>query len=206
MLHIPNVSPRAIVAAVGVACAALVCTHTAQAAPAAAASAPKATAAKKAPVHPTSKAKAKGKPAPAPVVEAPLPPAPQEQLDAAERVYYGHYDCEFKQTVDIASDPKNVGYVEVKHLKSAWIMKPVLSSTGAVRLEDVKGGTLMVQIAQKSMLMDVKAGHRLVDECISPKQRELMEAAKAKAAEDEKAAAAAAAASAAPAAGAVKGE
>jgi len=45
-----------------------------------------------------------------------------------------------------------------------------------------------VQIAQKSMLMDVKVGHRLVDECVSPRQRELMEAARLKRIEDEKAA------------------
>jgi hypothetical protein len=54
----------------------------------------------------------------------------------------------------------------------------------------------MVQIANKSMLLDVKGGHRLVDDCVSPKQRELIEdVAKAKEAE---AAAAAASAAAAP--------
>ena len=58
-------------------------------------------------------------------------------------------------------------------------MKPVLSSTGAIRLEDVRGETLMVQIAAKSMLLNVKTGHRIVDDCISPKQHELIEAAKA---------------------------
>jgi hypothetical protein len=54
----------------------------------------------------------------------------------------------------------------------------VLSSTGAVRLEDVRGEALMVQIAAKSMLLNVKTGQRIVDACVSPKQRELMEAAK----------------------------
>jgi len=49
-------------------------------------------------------------------------------------------------------------------------MKPVLSSTGALRLEDVKGQTMMLQIAYKSMLMDVKVGRRLVDECVHEKQ------------------------------------
>jgi hypothetical protein len=47
-----------------------------------------------------------------------------------------------------------------------------------VRLEDVKGETLMVQIASKSMLLNVKTRHRIVDACISPRQRELLEAAK----------------------------
>jgi len=41
------------------------------------------------------------------------------------------------------------------------------------------GETLLVQIAAKSMLLNVKTGHRIVDDCISPKQRELNEAAKA---------------------------
>jgi len=70
-------------------------------------------------------------------------------------------------------------YVDVKDGKSDWLMKPVLSTTGAIRLEDVKGETLMVQISSKSMLLNVKTGHRIVDDCISPKQRELNEAAKA---------------------------
>ena len=37
----------------------------------------------------------------------------------------------------------------------------------------------MVQIASKSMLLNVKTARRIVDDCISPKQRELIEAAKA---------------------------
>ena len=57
-------------------------------------------------------------------------------------------------------------------------MKPVLSSTGAVRLEDVRGESLMVQIAAKSMLLNTKTGQRIVDACIRPKQKELMAAAK----------------------------
>jgi hypothetical protein len=51
-----------------------------------------------------------------------------------------------------------------------YTMRPVLSSTGALRLEDVRGQTMLLQIAYKSMLMDVKAGRRLVDECASEAQ------------------------------------
>jgi hypothetical protein len=112
--------------------------------------------------------------------EAPIPDASPEQVKAAELVYYGRYDCEFNQTVDIAQSAKHSAYVDVKHGKlGEWLMKPVLSTTGAVRLEDVKDETLMVQIASKSMLLNVKTGHRIVDDCISPKQREINEAAKA---------------------------
>jgi hypothetical protein len=97
------------------------------------------------------------------------------------------------------ASPKYLSYVEVKHGKTDYLMKPVLSSTGAVRLEDVRGETLMVQIASKSMLLNVKTAHRVVDDCVSPKQRELMEAAKA-AKEQELAAAASNPSSGAPAA------
>ena len=133
-----------------------------------------------------------------------IPPASSEQIDAAGQVFYGTYECEFKQTIQIVANSKHPSYVDVKHGKSDYLMKPVLSSTGAVRLEDVRGVTLMVQISSKSMLLNVKTGQREVDECISPKQRELVEAARAaKAAAAANAAApmsAPASASAAPAA------
>jgi hypothetical protein len=123
-------------------------------------------------------AKAKGKAAPAPVAFT-VPDAQPDQVKAAELVYYGVYDCEFQQTVNIAQSPKYSAYVDVKSGKGMWLMKPVLSSTGAIRLEDVRGETLMVQIASKSMLLNVKSAQRIVDDCISPKQRELIAEAKA---------------------------
>jgi hypothetical protein len=108
--------------------------------------------------------------APAKPEAKPLEAATQEQLDAAERTHFGLYACEFNQTVDIGMNPKTPGYVDVKFKGKTMTMKPVLSSTGALRLEDVTGRTLMIQIATKSMLMDVKVGQRLVDECIHPDQ------------------------------------
>jgi hypothetical protein len=122
--------------------------------------------------------KAKGKVAPAPVAFT-VPDAQPDQVKAAELVYYGVYDCEFQQTVNITQSPKHSAYVDVKSGKGAWLMKPVLSSTGAIRLEDVRGETLMVQIASKSMLLNVKSAQRIVDDCVSPKQRELIAEAKA---------------------------
>jgi len=127
---------------------------------------------------PAAKAKAPAKKAP-PAKAEPVPePATPEQISAAEKVYYGLYDCEFNQTVDISINSKYPAWVDVKHGKSTYLMKPVLSSTGAVRLEDLRGEALMVQIASKSMLLNTKTGTRIVDACVSPKQRELMEAAK----------------------------
>jgi hypothetical protein len=171
----PRLATIATIGSLGLALLAAPLMAAAQSAPAKPAAKPAAKKPAKAAAKPAAK-----KPPPA----APLPEATPEQLSAAQLVYYGHYECEFKQVIDIASNSKNAGYVDVKHGKADYLMKPVLSSTGAVRLEDVKGETLMVQIANKSMLMNVKAGHRIVDECVSPQQRELtLAAARAKEAE-----------------------
>jgi hypothetical protein len=138
-------------------------------------------AAQTAPAKPAAAKPAAAKAAPkAPAkAEMVIPDAYPEQVKAAEMVYYGKYDCEFNQTVDIAQSPKHPAYVTVKHNKGEWLMKPVLSSTGAIRLEDVRGETLMVQIATKSMLLNTMTAHRIVDDCVSPRQREQIEAAKA---------------------------
>lgn len=114
-------------------------------------------------------------PPPEPVIEDATP----EQVKAADLVFYGRHDCEFDQSITITQSPKHSAYVELRSGKSMWLMKPVLSSTGAIRLEDVRGQTLLVQIAAKSMLLDVKAGKRLNDECLCDKQRELVAEAKA---------------------------
>ncbi len=125
---------------------------------------------------PAAKAPAK-KAAPAKAEPVPAPASP-EQITAAERVYYGIYECEFNQTVDISINSKYPAWVDVKHGKNTYLMKPVLSSTGALRLEDIRDEALMVQIASKSMLLNTKTGTRIVDACVSPKQREFTEAAK----------------------------
>jgi hypothetical protein len=99
------------------------------------------------------------KPAPkkGPWSAAPLAPAAAgEQMAAAAMAHYGDYDCEFKQTVDVGAQRQERGLPRRQVRQAVWIMKPVLSTTGALRLEDVKGRMLMLQIANKSMLMDTK--------------------------------------------------
>lgn len=119
---------------------------------------------------PKAKGKAAAKPTPAPVVET-LPTAETEQLAALERVHFGLYACEFGKSLTVALDTRHTGYATLTLGKQTWTMKPVASSTGAIRLEDVKGQTLLLQILTKSMLLDVKTGHRLVDGCVHPVQK-----------------------------------
>ena len=131
----------------------------------------------------TTKAKkpaAKAAAAPAKVT-APVGPAPAstEQIEAARSVFYGVYECEFNQTINIVESAKHPSYIDVKHGRADYLMKPVLSSTGAIRLEDVSGQTLMIQIASKSMLLNVRTAQRIVDDCVSPAQRDVADAARA---------------------------
>lgn len=128
-------------------------------------SAPKPAA--KAAAKPAAKKRAAATPAP----EAPLAAAGAEQLEAANAAHLGDYDCEFDQKVTLEPSSKAPGYIEMKQKAQGWVMKPVMSCTGALRLEDVKGRMLMIQIANKSMVMDTQIGQRLVDGCVHEKQR-----------------------------------
>lgn len=132
---------------------------------------PAATVAADAPAKPAAR-----KPAPKAAAKKPaappLAPASDEQKAAATLTHFGDYACEFEQTVTVAENPLAPGYIDVKHKVQTWVMKPVLSSTGALRLEDVKGRMLMIQIANKSMVMDTQVGQRVVDGCQHEKQRE----------------------------------
>ena len=121
--------------------------------------------------QPAKPVKAAAKPAqsaPAPVPT--LAVADQEQQLAASLAYYGAYDCEFKQTLSVTKHQVE-GYVVVTFSTKAYTMKPVRSSTGALRLEEIGNGPmLMVQIPTKSMLMDTVRGRRIVDACVSEVQ------------------------------------
>ena len=65
------------------------------------------TAAPAKPAAKTSKAAPKAKPAPVDLT----PDAGPEQIDAAGRVFYGPYECELGQKIDVVSDPAHLWFV-----------------------------------------------------------------------------------------------
>ena len=126
-------------------------------------------------VVPPAAAQVKKKPATLAVpVVAPLvlPSAASEQLAAAALILFGDYACEFDKSLLVSLNPKFDGYVDLLFDKQLFTLKPVLSHTGALRLEDVRGRLLLVQIPVKSMVMDVKIGRRLADDCTHETQFE----------------------------------
>jgi hypothetical protein len=101
-----------------------------------------------------------------------LPHADEDQRQAATLVHYGKYVCDEKFEVFIERNPVFDGYVDVRYKKDVWVMKPVASKTGAVRLEDMRGKVLLVQIPFKSMLLNTQTGQRIVDSCQHDVQRD----------------------------------
>jgi hypothetical protein len=100
-------------------------------------------------------------------VDAPL--APQE-LSIAERVHVGQLPCELGASIRMTADAHTPGYFDLQGKGYKYRMRPVATSTGAIRLEDEKAGAVWLQLANKSMLMDQKNGRRLADECAHPDQ------------------------------------
>lgn len=102
--------------------------------------------------------------------EAAMTPA---ELAIAERVQVGKIPCELGASVTLTADAKNPGYFDMHGKNFDFRMFPVMTSTGAIRLEDQKAGAVWLQLANKSMLMSQKLGIRLADECTTPAQLEV---------------------------------
>ncbi len=96
--------------------------------------------------------------------------ADETQLLAAKEVHLGESGCEFDQKIQLDASSKHPGYVDMSFNKKKYTMKPVMSPTGALRLEDVRSETLMIQIPTKTMVMNQKTGQRLVDNCVHANQ------------------------------------
>lgn len=111
--------------------------------------------------------------------EAPVnvPTASADQLQAMALTLFGSFDCGDKDELVVTRSADHDGYVMVQHGKQKFMMRPVRSETGAVRLEDVRGEMLMVQIPSKSMLMDSKLGKRVADACRNDEQKKEIDSA-----------------------------
>lgn len=130
----------------------------------------------KAKVSKQATAKARIKPAaavlPATLAAMPLAEAHMgaDELAIAERVHKGHLSCELGASVRVEADASRPGYFDLHGKGFHYRMRPVPTSTGAIRLEDQKAGAVWLQLANKSMLMDQNKGRRIADECANSEQ------------------------------------
>jgi hypothetical protein len=93
------------------------------------------------------------------------------QLSMADRVLTGVADCEFKQKVDVEKIDGHSGNFKLTFDHKTYVMVPEETTTGAIRLVDTGGAVVWVQIPMKSMLMNQKEHHRMVDGCQQDEQR-----------------------------------
>jgi hypothetical protein len=105
----------------------------------------------------------------APDVLIPVDLSP-EQLAIADRVALGKMPCELSAHVMVRLDPAGPGRFILELGKEKFFMAPVVSQTGAIRLEDPRAGAVWIQLGNKSMLMSQRLGRRLADACVSPDQ------------------------------------
>ena len=112
---------------------------------------------------------AQAKAAPAPMTPSPEAD-PIEQLAVADKVHTGRMVCELGNSVTLTRDPQTPAGFVLQMRQHTFRMTPVVSHTGAVRLEDAQAGAMWLQLANKSMLMNSKLGQRMADECQSPEQ------------------------------------
>jgi hypothetical protein len=102
--------------------------------------------------------------------EVKVQPVSLQELSIAERVHVGQLPCELGASVRLTADANAPGYFNLQGKGYKYRMRPVATTTGAIRLEDEEAGAVWLQLANKSMLMDKKNGRRLADECAHPEQ------------------------------------
>lgn len=110
------------------------------------------------------------------VESSPLPVLSDAHLALAQRVVLGKVPCELGAYVAVSAHQTAPGRFVLEHGRQKFFMVPVLTSTGAIRLEDTASGAVWLQLANKSMLMDQKQGRRLADACMNTEQVAVAEA------------------------------
>ncbi len=98
------------------------------------------------------------------------------QLGIAARVLTGKAQCELDRSVDVEPLADKPGYFQVSFKNASYYMVPEETTTGAVKLVEKRSGVIWLQIPTKSMLLDSREGHRLVDACTLAEQRAAVDA------------------------------
>lgn len=93
-----------------------------------------------------------------------------ELMDIASQIYTGRLQCELGQVVMLLPLQDSPGRFQLTLKKQKYLMTPVLTPTGALKLEDQKLGAFWIQLGNKSMLFNSKQGQRMADECQGPGQ------------------------------------
>ena len=79
--------------------------------------------------------------------------------------YLGRMACDERVVVTITEDKKQSHRYDITVGKAQYKTQRVATQSGAIRLEDKARGVVWLQMANKSMLFNEKAGKRLANNC-----------------------------------------
>ncbi len=77
----------------------------------------------------------------------------------------GTYKCELNRDVQIRSLTEDQQTAVIHWNKKDYTLKSVTALSGALRFEDLQSGLVWLVVVGKSMLLDIKAGKQLANEC-----------------------------------------
>ncbi|WP_147476857.1 hypothetical protein [Vandammella animalimorsus] len=95
-------------------------------------------------------------------------PAPLTGIDyVISRVKRGDFLCAGAVTINVSDATDNPREFVVKSKGFEFRMVPVVTASGAVRLENEAKGVIWLQVANRAMLMNQKKGQRMAAECLA---------------------------------------
>ncbi|WP_143326159.1 hypothetical protein [Vandammella animalimorsus] len=95
-------------------------------------------------------------------------PAPLTGIDyVISRVKRGDFLCAGAVTINVSDAADNPREFVIKSKGFEFRMVPVVTASGAVRLENEAKGVIWLQVANRAMLMNQKKGQRMAAECLA---------------------------------------
>lgn len=104
-------------------------------------------------------------PAPAGGAARPDSPGGNQQQQLHFQLASGTYRCEAGEKLEIRRVERNADLIELKWRSDRFTLQRYDSSSGLPRYEDRQHGLLWIDLPWKSVLMDVKSGRPLANEC-----------------------------------------
>ena len=117
---------------------------------------------------------------PQPVVADVYESAMAELHAELKKPVLGNSLCDDGKQITVALDPRLADRFHLTLGKKRYHMHVEPTDTGVVKLSDSAEGVIWLQLGNKSMLMNERAGKRLADNCTSEPQRRLVELMKDK--------------------------
>ena len=104
-------------------------------------------------------------------------PAEAEVINVAG-LNSSHYNCALGNQFTVYKKSDDPSFIHLQWRNKMHRMLRTATTTGADRYEDRQTGLVWINIPAKSMLLDIKKGNQLANECRNPEQSQALASAK----------------------------